>query len=99
MPVWPRASLHHLVRARNAARAAFLALDADQRRARVAELLQRDLAHAKASQRAAQLLEPGGSLLGADLHRDAALEIDAEVEAHHGDRQQGEDVDRGRQAE
>ena len=60
--------------------AAGLALDADQHVVGAAELLQRHLAEPKALQARSQLGEIG-RLRGRDLHLDAALEVDAVVEA------------------
>src|SRR5262249_59032349 len=80
-PALAGAALHDALGVGHALRAAVLALHADQRGAGIAELLQRDFAHAQPARGAAQLVEMGGALLGAHLDGDAALDIDAEIDA------------------
>ena len=87
-PAVAGAALHDALGVGDALGVAFLALDADQGRAGVAEFLQRDLADAQAAQGRAQLVEMDRALLGAHLDGDAALEVDAEVEAEHEDADQ-----------
>ena len=76
---------------------ALLALDADERGALVAELLQRDLADAQVAEFRSQGVELDLALLGADLDGDAALEIDAEVQPEHEHADQRREVDHARQ--
>ena len=96
-PAGAGAPLHHALGVGHALGAAFLALDADQGGAGVAELLQRDLADAEPAQRRAQLVELDRALLGAHLDGDAALEVDAEIEAEDEDADQRQHVDHRRQ--
>src|ERR1044072_9601368 len=91
-PAVARAPLHDALGVGHALVVAFLALDADQRGAGVAELLQRHLADTEMAQGRAQLLELDGALLGLHLDGDAALEVDAEIEAEDEDTDQRGDV-------